>query len=133
MSIKHPIVAITGSSGAGTTSVTMKVGLSYTGEDGARANLSKETGDGFDFDAVRAALTQRWETQLGHAHITGGSDKRRTAYHAALAHGANHLVTLVSQAMGLLRESGATDPAATLTDGDRISVGTSELVFRTGR
>jgi predicted short-subunit dehydrogenase-like oxidoreductase (DUF2520 family) len=38
----------------------------------------------------------------------------RPLYHAALAHGANHLVTLVSQAMDLLRESGATDPAATL-------------------
>ena len=41
-------------------------------------------------------------------------EDRRTLYHAGLAHGANHLVTLVSQAMGLLRESGATDPAATL-------------------
>ena len=42
------------------------------------------------------------------------ADEQRPLYHAALAHGANHLVTLVSQAMGLLRESGATDPAATL-------------------
>jgi predicted short-subunit dehydrogenase-like oxidoreductase (DUF2520 family) len=41
-------------------------------------------------------------------------EEKRTLYHAGLAHGANHLVTLVSQAMDLLRESGATDPAATL-------------------
>ncbi|HET6560648.1 MAG TPA: Rossmann-like and DUF2520 domain-containing protein [Marmoricola sp.] len=41
-------------------------------------------------------------------------EERRTLYHAGLAHGANHLVTLVCQAMELLRESGATDPAATL-------------------
>jgi predicted short-subunit dehydrogenase-like oxidoreductase (DUF2520 family) len=41
-------------------------------------------------------------------------EEMRTLYHAGLAHGANHLVTLVSQAMGLLRESGAADPAATL-------------------
>ena len=41
-------------------------------------------------------------------------EDRRTLYHAGLAHGANHLVTLVTQAMDLLRESGATDPAATL-------------------
>jgi predicted short-subunit dehydrogenase-like oxidoreductase (DUF2520 family) len=41
-------------------------------------------------------------------------EDKRTLYHAGLAHGANHLVTLVSQAMELLRESGATDPAATL-------------------
>jgi predicted short-subunit dehydrogenase-like oxidoreductase (DUF2520 family) len=38
----------------------------------------------------------------------------RARYHAALAHGANHLVTLVSQAMELLREAGADDPAAVL-------------------
>jgi predicted short-subunit dehydrogenase-like oxidoreductase (DUF2520 family) len=41
-------------------------------------------------------------------------EDRRALYHAALAHGANHLVTLVSQAMDLLREAGSTDPAATL-------------------
>ncbi len=38
----------------------------------------------------------------------------RTLYHASLAHGANHLVTLVSQAMEVLRAAGSTDPAATL-------------------
>lgn len=38
----------------------------------------------------------------------------RTLYHAGLAHGANHLVTLVAQAMDLLAASGAEDPAATL-------------------
>ncbi|MBY9074506.1 DUF2520 domain-containing protein [Nocardioides sp. WL0053] len=41
-------------------------------------------------------------------------EERRTLYHAGLAHGANHLVTLVAQAMDLLRASGAEDPAATL-------------------
>jgi predicted short-subunit dehydrogenase-like oxidoreductase (DUF2520 family) len=41
-------------------------------------------------------------------------EDKRTLYHAGLAHGANHLVTLVAQAMDLLRESGAEDPAATL-------------------
>ncbi|HSE10700.1 MAG TPA: DUF2520 domain-containing protein, partial [Nocardioidaceae bacterium] len=41
-------------------------------------------------------------------------EERRALYHAGLAHGANHLVTLVAQAMDLLRESGADDPAATL-------------------
>jgi len=38
----------------------------------------------------------------------------RVLYHAALAHGANHLVTLVSQSLDLLRASGAADPAAVL-------------------
>lgn len=41
-------------------------------------------------------------------------EDRRTLYHAGLAHGANHLVTLVTQAMELLSASGAEDPAAML-------------------
>lgn len=38
----------------------------------------------------------------------------RATYHASLAHGANHLTTIVTQAMDLLREIGAEDPAAVL-------------------
>nr|WP_275888692.1 DUF2520 domain-containing protein [Aeromicrobium sp. YIM 150415] len=38
----------------------------------------------------------------------------RVAYHAALAHGANHLTTLVTQAMDILRGIGADDPASVL-------------------
>jgi predicted short-subunit dehydrogenase-like oxidoreductase (DUF2520 family) len=41
-------------------------------------------------------------------------EERRTLYHAGLAHGANHLVTLVAEAMELLRASGVEDPAPTL-------------------
>jgi predicted short-subunit dehydrogenase-like oxidoreductase (DUF2520 family) len=41
-------------------------------------------------------------------------EARRSLYHAGLAHGANHLVTLVAQAMELLSAAGADDPAATL-------------------
>ena len=42
------------------------------------------------------------------------AEEHRALYHAGLAHGANHLVTLVTQAMDLLRASGAEDPAGTL-------------------
>ena len=41
-------------------------------------------------------------------------EESRTLYHAGLAHGANHLVTLVTEAMELLAAAGADDPAATL-------------------
>ncbi|MBS41800.1 MAG: glycerol-3-phosphate dehydrogenase [Nocardioides sp.] len=41
-------------------------------------------------------------------------EDRRTLYHAGLAHGANHLVTLVTEAMEVLAAAGADDPAATL-------------------
>ncbi|MFC4783163.1 Rossmann-like and DUF2520 domain-containing protein [Nocardioides sp. MAHUQ-72] len=41
-------------------------------------------------------------------------EEMRTLYHAALAHGANHLVTLVTEAMEMLTAAGADDPAGTL-------------------
>ncbi|MCW2768738.1 MAG: hypothetical protein JWR27_171 [Aeromicrobium sp.] len=42
------------------------------------------------------------------------AESDRALYHAALAHGANHLVTLVAQSMDLLTTAGASDPAAVL-------------------
>ena len=42
------------------------------------------------------------------------AEELRTLYHAGLAHGANHLVTLVAEAMEMLAAAGADDPAATL-------------------
>ncbi|MBG6094129.1 Rossmann-like and DUF2520 domain-containing protein [Nocardioides sp. WG-D5] len=52
-------------------------------------------------------------------HDLGGNpmwvpEEMRTLYHAGLAHGANHLVTLVTEAMEILAAAGATDPAGTL-------------------
>lgn len=60
-----------------------------------------------------AALADRLVADLGGRVVTV-PEELRAVYHAGLAHGANHLVTLVTQAMALVRESGATDPAATL-------------------
>ena len=42
------------------------------------------------------------------------TDELRPLWHAALAHGANHLVTLVASAADLLREAGAEDPGSVL-------------------
>ncbi|MBC9822350.1 DUF2520 domain-containing protein [Terrabacter sp. MAHUQ-38] len=42
------------------------------------------------------------------------AEEDRVAYHAALAHGSNHLVTLVAQSMQLLGEAGVEDPARVL-------------------
>jgi predicted short-subunit dehydrogenase-like oxidoreductase (DUF2520 family) len=42
------------------------------------------------------------------------AEQDRTLYHAALAHGANHLVTLVNDAMDLLRHAGVAEPDRTL-------------------
>ncbi|MEQ0560577.1 GH92 family glycosyl hydrolase [Amycolatopsis sp. NEAU-NG30] len=69
--------------------VVLKVGLSYTGLDGARKNLAAET-SGFDFDATRAALHRQWADRLGAVKITGGSTERQTAFYTALYHAQLH-------------------------------------------
>lgn len=67
---------------------------------------------------ITAAETERpLATELVAA--LGGSpmwvaEPDRALYHAGLAHGANHLVTLVAQSMDLLQAAGADDPAAVL-------------------
>ena len=76
--------------GGDTTQVTAKVGLSYTGVAGAQANLQAETGAGFDFDAIKAALVKRWRAQLALATITGGTHARRVAYYTSLYHAMLH-------------------------------------------
>jgi predicted short-subunit dehydrogenase-like oxidoreductase (DUF2520 family) len=38
------------------------------------------------------------------------AEQSRTLYHAALAHGSNHLVTLIADAMDLLRAAGVVEP-----------------------
>jgi predicted short-subunit dehydrogenase-like oxidoreductase (DUF2520 family) len=63
-------------------------------------------------EAAREVVEQLVKS-LG-AQVQWVADEQRVRYHAGLAHGANHLTTLVSQAIGVLREAGVTDPVATL-------------------
>ncbi|GIF18063.1 putative alpha-1,2-mannosidase [Actinoplanes tereljensis] len=71
-------------------SVVVKVGLSYTGLAGARANLAAETGDGYDFDQVRASLRASWVDALAKINIGGGTADRRIAFYTALYHSLLH-------------------------------------------
>ncbi|MGN9815025.1 GH92 family glycosyl hydrolase [Streptomyces sp. SD11] len=70
--------------------VVVKVGLSYTGVEGARKNLTAETQDSYDFDATRAALHATWERQLDAVRIGGGSAERQRAFYTALYHAQLH-------------------------------------------
>ncbi|MET9666426.1 GH92 family glycosyl hydrolase [Streptomyces sp. NPDC006475] len=70
--------------------VVVKVGLSYTGIEGARKNLAAETKDSYDFDATRAALHSTWQKQLGSVRIGGGSRERQSAFYTALYHAQLH-------------------------------------------
>lgn len=48
------------------------------------------------------------------AQVQWVAEEQRAHYHAGLVHGANHLTTLLTQALAVLREAGVEDPSATL-------------------
>ncbi|MDO9380933.1 MAG: DUF2520 domain-containing protein [Nocardioidaceae bacterium] len=86
--------------------------MTFTGTD---VDLERLTGCVFGLTVGDddAALAEGIVADLGGRPVRIPEDQR-TTYHAALAHGANHLVTLVSQSMDLLRSTGADDPSALL-------------------
>ncbi|HET6737719.1 MAG TPA: Rossmann-like and DUF2520 domain-containing protein [Kribbella sp.] len=63
-------------------------------------------------DAARAVV-ERLVKAVG-AQVQWIADEQRARYHAGLVHGANHLTTLVSQALTVLKDAGVADPVATL-------------------
>jgi predicted short-subunit dehydrogenase-like oxidoreductase (DUF2520 family) len=96
----------------GAHGVAMHPAMTFTGTD---VDLARLHGCMFGVTAGPddQALAQRLVDALG-GRLTWLDEDKRVLYHAALAHGANHLVTLVAQTMDLLRDAGSDDPAATL-------------------
>ena len=71
-------------------SVTVKVGLSYTGIAGARRNLAAETGNSFDFDGTRQRLHEQWDRSLNTIRIVGGGAEAQSSFYTALYHSMLH-------------------------------------------
>ena len=96
----------------GARPIAMHPAMTFTGTD---IDLPRLRGCVFGVTAGEAEreLAEALVGDLGGVAMWVPED-RRTLYHAGLAHGANHLVTLVAQAMELLGAAGADDPAATL-------------------
>jgi predicted short-subunit dehydrogenase-like oxidoreductase (DUF2520 family) len=109
---KHGITVLRPAAQAGAHVLAMHPAMTFTGTE---IDLARLTGCVFGVTADEASrtLATTFVADLGGSVVWVDEDKR-TLYHAGLAHGANHLVTLVAQAMDLLRASGATDPAGTL-------------------
>jgi len=82
---------------------------------GTEVDLDRLPGTVFGLTARAAErdLAESLVADLG-GRPTWVPEEMRTLYHAGLAHGANHLVTLVTEAMEILSASGVDDPAGTL-------------------
>ncbi|MDX8048772.1 GH92 family glycosyl hydrolase [Lentzea sp. BCCO 10_0798] len=69
--------------------VVLKLGLSYTGIEGARKNLAAEA-PSHDFDAAVAAAKDVWKKQLDAVRVSGGPRDRQVAFYTALYHSVLH-------------------------------------------
>lgn len=109
---RHGLAVLESAAALGAQVLAMHPAMTFTG---TAVDLARFPGCVFGVTATSQteALAQSLVADLGGT-VAWVEESKRTLYHAGLAHGANHLVALVSQAMDLLRQSGAQDPAATL-------------------
>jgi len=109
---KHGLAVLAPAVEAGAEVLAMHPAMTFTGTD---VDLARLPGCVFGVTATASTrpLAEGLVADLG-GRVVWVAEEHRTLYHAGLAHGANHLVTLVSQAMDLLRASGASDPAGIL-------------------
>ncbi|WP_114424459.1 Rossmann-like and DUF2520 domain-containing protein [Nocardioides houyundeii] len=109
---RHGLAVLDQAVAVGARPIALHPAMTFTG---TAVDLPRLTGCVFGVTAGGAEreLTESLVADLGGRPMWVPED-RRTLYHAGLAHGANHLVTLVAEAMEMLRAAGADDPAGTL-------------------
>ncbi len=100
--ILHPVRA------AGAVPLALHPAMTFTGMSLDLARLLDCT-FGVTADAAMLPIAQALVVEMG-AEPVAIAEADRVLYHAALAHGSNHLVTLVAQASQLLREVGVDAP-----------------------
>jgi predicted short-subunit dehydrogenase-like oxidoreductase (DUF2520 family) len=109
---RHGLAVLAPAAALGAHPVALHPAMTFTG---TAVDLERLPGCVFGLTAGPAdrAFAESLVADLG-GRAMWVPEEMRTLYHAGLAHGANHLVTLVSEAMEMLAAAGATDPAGTL-------------------
>jgi predicted alpha-1,2-mannosidase len=65
--------------------VTVRIGLSFVGTDGARANMAAEN-QGWNIIAVRNRATEAWSSMLRRIAIAGGTPEAQRTFYTAFYH-----------------------------------------------
>lgn len=109
---RHGLAVLDPARTVGAHVVAMHPAMTFTGTS---VDLERLTGCVFGLTAAPAerAVAEALVADLGGSPMWV-PEEMRTLYHAGLAHGANHLVTLVSEALEILAAAGADDPSGTL-------------------
>jgi predicted short-subunit dehydrogenase-like oxidoreductase (DUF2520 family) len=117
----HGLAVLAPATDRGARPIALHPAMTFTGTAGDLDRLT--SGISFGVTTPERAETERAETERAEAealvadlrgHVEWIPDGHRALYHAALAHGANHLVTLVNEAMDRLRDAGVTRPEQVL-------------------
>lgn len=69
--------------------IYVKVGISYTSIANARRNLDEEIAD-WSFERVHDSARARWQTELSHIRVSGGTLDERVIFYSALYHSLLH-------------------------------------------
>lgn len=109
---RHGLAVLEPAREVGARTIAVHPAMTFTGTE---VDLPRLPGCvfGVTADGADRALAESLVADLGGRPMWV-PEERRALYHAGLAHGANHLVTLVTEAMEILSAAGADDPAATL-------------------
>lgn len=109
---RHGLAVLAPAAEIGARPVALHPAMTFTG---TAVDLPRLGGCVFGVTAHEdeRAVTEQLVADLG-GRAMWVPEERRTLYHAGLAHGANHMVTVVTEAMEMLRAAGADDPASTL-------------------
>jgi predicted short-subunit dehydrogenase-like oxidoreductase (DUF2520 family) len=109
---RHGLAVLEPARAVGARVVAMHPAMTFTG---TALDLDRLPGTVFGLTAEpeERAFAEGLVADLGGTPMCV-PEEMRTLYHAGLAHGANHLVTLVTEAMEILSAAGAADPAGTL-------------------
>lgn len=109
---RHGLAVLEPARAVGARVLAVHPAMTFTGTE---VDLDRLGGTvfGLTAGAEERGLAESLVADLG-GRPTWVPEEMRTLYHAGLAHGANHLVTLVTEAMEILSASGVDDPAGTL-------------------
>jgi predicted short-subunit dehydrogenase-like oxidoreductase (DUF2520 family) len=110
---RHGLAVLAPAREVGARVLAIHPAMTFTGTAVDLDRLSGGTVFGLTAGAAERDLAEALVADLG-GRPTWVPEEMRTLYHAGLAHGANHLVTLVTEAMEILSAAGVGAPAATL-------------------
>jgi predicted short-subunit dehydrogenase-like oxidoreductase (DUF2520 family) len=112
LSGRHGLAVLATASAVGAVPLALHPAMTLTGASGDVARL-RGAAFGVTTAPEAAELAAHLVTSIGGVCVPV-AEEHRSLWHAGLAHGANHLVTLVASAADMLRAAGAQDPAAVL-------------------